>query len=193
MVFTPPHRGIRERYPGLYVGQVEGNDLDLGRIQVSIPSMFDETDPDFFVQARPCFPYGHFFVPEVGDKVWLAFENGDPNSPVWIGIWYPDGNVPPDADVSPPVKRLICSAKNHSILFDDTDDSEAVIIQDKAGNRITLQSASGNEAVIISDKTGNKIELRSDGVLIKCVQNLTIDASGKEIIIKASSVDVQQA
>jgi len=193
MVFTPPHRETRERYPGLYVGQVEANDLGLGRIKVSIPSMFDETNPDFFVWARPCFPYGHFFVPEVGDKVWLAFENGDPSSPVWIGVWYPDGAVPPDADVSPPVKRLIRSAKGHAILFDDTDDSEAVIIQDKAGNRIELQSASGNEAVIVSDKTGNKIELRSDGVLIKCVQNLTIDASGKEIVIKANSVDVQQA
>ena len=193
MVFTSSYQENQKPYPGLYVGQVEGNDLDLGRIQVSIPSLFDQTDPDFFVWARPCFPYGHFFVPEVGDKVWLAFENGNPSSPVWLGIWYPESSVPSDADVSPPVKRLIRSAKGHTVLFDDRDDNEAVIIQDKAGNRIKLQSTSGSEAVTISDKTGNKIELRSDGLLIKCVQDLTIDASGKNIVIKASSVDVQQA
>ena len=193
MVFTPSHRQIRESYPGLYVGKVEANNLELGKIKVSIPAIFDQTNPDSLVIARPCLPYGHFFVPEVGDKVWLAFENGNPSNPVWIGIWYREGTVPSESDVSPPVKRLIHSAKNHTILLDDTDDSEAVIIQDKAGNRIELTSASGSEAVIISDQTGNKIELRNNGVLIKCVQNLTIDASGKNIVIKASSVDVQQA
>lgn len=193
MVFSPPHRPTPTRYPGLYVGQVEGNDLGLGRIQVSIPALFDEANPDLFVWARPCFPYGHFFVPEVGDKVWLAFENGNPSHPVWLGIWYPQDTIPTEADVSPPVKRLIQSAKNHTLVFNDTDDSEAVVLQDMAGNRVELNSASGSEAIIVSDKTGNKIELRSDGVLIKCVQNLTIDASGNDIVIKASSVDVQQA
>jgi uncharacterized protein involved in type VI secretion and phage assembly len=193
MVFTPPHREIRDRYPGLYVGQVEDNDLGLGRVQVSVPSVFDHNEPDAFVWARPCFPYGHFFVPEVGDKVWITFENGLPEHPVWLGIWYPEGTLPDDANGSPPVKRLLRSAKNQIVLLDDTDDSEAIIIRDKAGNRIELNSTSGSETVIVSDVTGNRIELRSDGVLIQCVQNLTIDASGKNIVIKASSVDIQQS
>jgi uncharacterized protein involved in type VI secretion and phage assembly len=159
------------KFPGLYVGEVVKVE-DLGRVQVIVPAIFDRTTPESFVWARPCFPYGHFFVPEVGDKVWVAFEHGDPTAPVWLGIWYLTGAVPAEANVSPPVKRVIRSAKGHVVIMDDTGGSEKLILQDKSGNRI---------------------ELRGDGVLIKCAQNLTIDASGKDIVIKASSVDIQQA
>jgi uncharacterized protein involved in type VI secretion and phage assembly len=170
-MFTQRDRDTAATFPGLYAGTVERVE-DRGRIQVSIPAIFAQTKPENFVWARPCFPYGHYFVPEVNDKVWLAFENGDPTAPVWLGIWYPEGTVPEEADVSPPVKRVIRSSRGSLIIIDDTED---------------------NEQVILADKTGNRIELRTDGVLIKCVTNLTIDASGKEIVIKASSVDVQKA
>ena len=159
------------RFPGLYVARVETVE-DLGRIQVSIPSIFEANDPSAFAWARPCMPFAHFFVPNVGDFVWVAFENGDPSAPVWLGIWYPQGTVPSEADVSPPVKRVIRSASGHVIVMDDTD---------------------GGEALSITDKFGNSIEMRQNAVLIKCVADLTIDASGKNVVIKANSVDVQES
>jgi uncharacterized protein involved in type VI secretion and phage assembly len=159
------------RFPDLYVARVETVE-DLGRIQVSIPSIFEANDPSAFAWARPCMPFAHFFVPNVGDFVWVAFENGDPSAPVWLGIWYPQGTVPSEADVSPPVKRVIRSASGHVIVMDDTD---------------------GSEALSITDKFGNSIEMRQNAVLIKCVADLTIDASGKNVVIKANSVDVQES
>jgi uncharacterized protein involved in type VI secretion and phage assembly len=159
------------RFPRLYVARVETVE-DLGRIQVSIPSIFEANDPSAFAWARPCMPFAHFFVPNVGDFVWVAFENGDPSAPVWLGIWYPQGTVPSEADVSPPVKRVIRSASGHVIVMDDTD---------------------GSEALSITDKFGNSIEMRQNAVLIKCVADLTIDASGKNVVIKANSVDVQES
>src|SRR5262245_60760596 len=135
------------RFPGLYVARVETVE-DLGRIQVSIPSIFETDDPSAFAWARPCMPFAHFFVPNVGDFVWVAFENGDPSAPVWLGIWYPQGTVPNEADVSPPVKRVIRSTSGHVIVMDDTD---------------------GSEALSITDKFGNSIEMRQNAVLIKCV------------------------
>ncbi|WP_414583856.1 phage baseplate assembly protein V [Scytonema sp. PCC 10023] len=169
MVFTPPHRETRERYPGLYVGQVEGNDLDLGRIQVSIPSVFDETDPDFFVQARPCFPYGHFFVPEVGDKVWLAFENGNPSNPVWLGIWYPEDTVPDDTQDANPKQRLIRSSTGHLMHFDD--ENGQITIQDANGNTITL-----NDQGITIEAQNNTVTLNSQGITLT-------DATGSQLEI----------
>lgn len=74
----------RTRFYGLYSGtvtDVEGPN-GVGRISVNVPSVFDEDSPYFTVWARPCLPYGHFFIPEVGDQVWIAFEHGDPSSPV---------------------------------------------------------------------------------------------------------------
>jgi len=159
------------RFPGLYVARVETVE-DLGRIQVSIPSIFEANDPSAFSWARPCMPFAHFFVPNVGDFVWVAFENGDPSAPVWLGIWYPQGTVPGEADVSPPVKRVIRSASGHVIVMDDTD---------------------GGEALSITDKFGNSIEMRQNAVLIKCAADLTIDASGKNVVIKANSVDVPES
>jgi phage baseplate assembly protein gpV len=167
MVFTPSHRETRERYPGLYVGQVEKNDLDLGRIQVSIPSMFDETNPDFFVWARPCFPYGHFFVPQVGDKVWLAFENGDPSSPVWMGIWYPEGTVPDETQNADPQQRLIRSATGHLIHFDDENDQ--IVIEDASGNTVIL-----DERGITIEAQNNTITLDSQGITL-------VDATGSQL------------
>ncbi len=152
-------------FPGLYVGQVEvvENDDDRypGSIKVSIPSIFGLPSGDeAAVWARPCFPYGHFFVPEVGDKVWLAFENGNSQSPVWLGVWYPEGKTPNAAQISPPTKRVIESSQGSMIIFDDE------------GKKLTLKV--GN----------NSIEINENGILI--------DASSKEVIIKASSVDVQE-
>ncbi len=173
---------ISTTYPGLYVGRVEAveDEADMGRIKVSIPSIFGRTAPEFQIWARPCFPYGHFFVPNEGDKVWIIFENGNPRNPVWLGIFYPqtseaggdETTVPEVAQVSPPVKRVIRSASGHLIIFDDTEE----------GNKLILQ-----------DQVGNRIELGETGVLLKCERDLTIDATGKNIVIKANSVDVQKA
>jgi hypothetical protein len=159
------------RFFGLYAATVKAVRAD-GRLEVIVPAVYDETAPEAHAVARPCFPYAHFFVPEVDDQVWIAFENGDPAAPVWLGIWYPDGAVPDQAQADPPVRRVIQSPAGQLVVIDDTE---------------------GSEQVILADKTGNRIELRTDGVLIKCVQNLTIDATGKQIEIKASKVDVKKA
>ncbi len=135
---------------GLYAAKVEKieDDDHLGRIQVSIPSVFDQTKAENFAWARPCFPYGHFYVPRVGDFVWVAFENGDPSAPVWLGIWYPPKKTPSGAD---------------------------------------------EKKVIVQDSSGNRIEMSGDAFVITCKSDLTIDASGKNVVIKAASVDVKKA
>lgn len=143
---------ISTTYPGLYVGRVEAveDEADLGRIKVSIPSIFGRTAPEFQIWARPCFPYGHFFVPNEGDKVWIIFENGNPRNPVWLGIFYPqtseaggdETTVPEAAQVSPPVKRVIRSASGHLIVLDDTEGEESITLQfnseDDTQGKITL-------------------------------------------------------
>jgi Type VI secretion system/phage-baseplate injector OB domain len=159
------------RFSGLYAATVEAVRRD-GRLQVSVPAVYDLTAPDAQTLARPCLPYGHFFVPPVGAKVWIAFENGDPTAPVWIGTWFPQGTVPPEADADPPVKRVVKTAAGQLVVIDDTQ---------------------GSEQVVLADKSGNRIELRTNGVLIKCAQNLTIDASGMQVEIKAAKVTVTEA
>lgn len=159
-------------FPGLYVGKVVGvsDDWKAGRVKVVVPSVFDTEDPDAAVWARPCFPWGHFFVPDAQDHVWVAFEDGDPRSPVWLGVWFADGSAPQEAQADPPVQRVITSPAGHEILLDDTD---------------------GSEQVVVTDKSGNKVEMSSDGLTIHASGALNINAPGQSVTIKASSVDVQ--
>jgi hypothetical protein len=161
-------------FPGLYVGQVEDveDEAELGRIQVSIPSIFDQTEPEFWVWARPCFPYGHFFVPEKGDKVWIAFENGDLIAPVWMGIWYPEGQVPEEAQESPPKKRAIRSSRGHLILLNDTKGEESITLQFK------------------SDDSKGKITLDDSSLELRFGENTYIKLESDKMTLQADRIDL---
>ncbi len=177
-------------FPGLYVGQVEvvENDDDEypGSIKVSIPSIFGQSEGDeSAVWARPCFPYGHFFVPEVGDKVWLAFENGNSQSPVWLGVWYPAGKIPTKADSASPKKRVIQTATNNSIILNDADGEESVKILDENGNEILLNG----DGITIQMGSGAKIEMTDSGITIESGAKIEITSSG--ITIDAKSLPIE--
>jgi uncharacterized protein involved in type VI secretion and phage assembly len=157
-------------FPGLHAGKVEQVDGQ-GRVKATVPSVFDKDAPEMSVWARPCFPYGHFFVPEPGDLVWIAFEGGDPQAPVWLGSWYPQGSVPSEAQADPPRKRVIRSSSGHLIVLDDTH---------------------GKERLVLADATGSRIELSGNGVTITCAGDLTIDATGKTVSILAKLVKIEK-
>jgi hypothetical protein len=83
---------------GKYRGKVENN-LDpmlLGRVQVSVPSVLGDGRLSW---AMPCTPYagsgkGLFMVPPVGANVWVEFEGGNLDYPIWAGCFWGTGEVP---------------------------------------------------------------------------------------------------
>jgi len=83
---------------GKYRGQVENNvdPQQQGRIQVSVPAVLGEGRLSW---AMPCVPYagsgvGFFAIPPVGANVWVEFEGGDPDYPIWSGCFWGMGEVP---------------------------------------------------------------------------------------------------
>ena len=72
------------RLCGLYRGVVTHN-VDpsaQGRAQVQLGAVLANQ----VVWAMPCRPVGSTDVPPIGAGVWVAFEDGDPTRPVWIGV-----------------------------------------------------------------------------------------------------------
>ena len=61
--------------------------LMLGRIKAQVPDVMGSDDSGW---AMPCAPFGgsqagFFALPVVGAGVWIEFEHGDPDYPIWAG------------------------------------------------------------------------------------------------------------
>jgi hypothetical protein len=85
-------------YYGKYRGKVENNidPLQMGRVQVSVPVVLGDGRLSW---AMPAAPYagpgvGFFVVPPNGANVWVEFEGGDPDYPIWSGCFWGVGEVP---------------------------------------------------------------------------------------------------
>ena len=79
-----------EKYYGKFRGRVLQNldPLRLGRIQAEVPSISGMM-PN---RCMPCVPYakdvGDIAIPPVGTNVWIEFEGGDLNYPIWSGCFW---------------------------------------------------------------------------------------------------------
>jgi hypothetical protein len=83
---------------GKYRGKVAGtlDPLNLARIQVSVPAVLGDGRASW---AMPCAPFagrkvGFLAIPPVGANVWVEFEGGDPDYPIWSGGFWGPGEAP---------------------------------------------------------------------------------------------------
>jgi len=95
------------KYFGKYRGTVVNNvdPMQIGRIQAIVPDVSNVLPTSW---AMPCVPVaglqmGEFTVPPVGSGVWMEFEQGNPDFPIWTGcFWGMAGEVPSAARLVPP-------------------------------------------------------------------------------------------
>jgi hypothetical protein len=85
-------------YFGKYRGKVENNldPLQQGRLQVSCPAVLGEGRMSW---AMPCVPFagsgvGLFLIPPQQANLWVEFEGGDIDYPIWSGCYWGLGEVP---------------------------------------------------------------------------------------------------
>ena len=80
----------------MYYGKYRGTVKDVadpeqrGRIRVECKEIYDSALSPW---ALPCFSPNEFRIPRVGDIVWIEFERGAKQYPVWVGTVYTQAEV----------------------------------------------------------------------------------------------------
>lgn len=121
---------------------------------------------------------GAYFLPEVGEEVLVAFENGDVNMPYIIGFLWNGKDVQPEISS---IKTL----SGHIIQFFDKKDEEKIVIKSSKGHIIQMDDK--NEDIQITDKSGsNKITINASDIEI-CAPNGKLVLDAKNIEIKSSA------
>jgi uncharacterized protein involved in type VI secretion and phage assembly len=158
-------------FHGKYRGVVTDiNDrLQIGRIKAMVPDVMGDKESGW---AMPCAPFGgngmgFFALPKVGAGVWIEFEHGDPEYPIWSGCWFGSAaEMPPvllmEGPESPFKKVLLKTEGGHSILLDDTPGKGGITLETSGGQKIVV-SATGIE---IDNGQGASIKLTGPQVSV---------------------------
>ena len=163
-----------KKYFGKYRGTVINNvDPKLeGRLLVQVPDVLGLVPSSW---AVPCVPLagptgaqmGAYFVPPIGAGVWVEFEQGDPEYPIWVGCrWGSAADVPALAHAGLPVSPNIVM---------QTSGQNSLVISDLPGptGGIMLKSTTG--ATIIVNDTGIYIQNGKGASIVMAGPTVTIN------------------
>lgn len=181
-----PAAGVLPAVHGLQIGKVvqlqddpDGED----RILVKLPIIDNEATG---IWSRVCTldagtERGSFYRPEIDDEVIVGFLNGDPRDAVVLGMLHSSAKPAPIPGSDDNHEKGFVTRSKMRIWFDD--DKKIITIDTPAGNSMVFSEE--DTAITITDQNGNNITMDPNGITIKSIADITIEAPGK-IDIKAS-------
>jgi uncharacterized protein involved in type VI secretion and phage assembly len=216
---------IERRFYGKYRAIVVDNQdpKQLGRLKVKVPSVLGADVVTGW--ATPCAPYGGaadqglLFVPEPDAGVWVEFEEGDLEFPIWVGTYWSrpgdtsqlprpqrDDGTEQDKVQDPPTRKILKTRKGHTVQFEDADGAEAVLVREGASGHLITMDKHGikiidknqntilldDDGVTITDATGNAVELTGSAFTLTAKVPFKLDASGQAVTIVANTIDLQK-
>ena len=164
-------------YYGKYRGVVLNNidPMQMGRVQVQVP---DVMGVGLSSWAMACVPFtgkqsGVYCVPQIGAGVWVEFEQGDPDHPVWVGgFWGSAADVPALALAGLPV-------------------SPSIVLQTGNQNTLMISDLPGpTGGILLKTTAGALISINELGITISNGQGATIMLTGPTVNINAGALTV---
>jgi hypothetical protein len=172
------------RYYGIYRATVINNidPMLQGRIMVIVPDVGSVT-PSTFV--NPCVPMagkqqGTFMVPQIGASVWVQFEAGDPDRPVWMGGSWPDPALVPTAALMPvePPGQTIVFQTSMQQLFMISDAPPLPMLAP-----IPAPAPPGTGGIVLRSPTGAMIVVNDVGIFINNGKGATVELVANTVMI----------
>ncbi len=151
------------------------NNLDpqgLARLQLLVPDVHGVVPAPW---AMPCVPFaaehgGMIAIPPIGASVWVEFERGDEDYPIWVGGFWP---TPMDFAPSVPPTSL------------------AFALQTPGGHRLVVSDAPGPAGgITLKTATGAAFAFNEAGVHISNGQGATISMVGPLVSINNGALEV---
>ena len=151
------------RFVGKFRGVVEENadPRSVGRLRLSVPDVFGEETSGW---ALPAVPYagdgvGLFLLPPKGALVWVEFEHGDPEYPIWTGCFWAEGQLPADPAVA---ETKVLKTDSSTVTLDDNPSAAKLVLETSAGMKVTLESG----GITIDNGQGAKVEITGSKVSV---------------------------
>ena len=186
---------IKKKVYGVVTGRVINilDPLMLGRVQVQLPFL---DSVDLSPWARIAVPmagplHGTYMIPNIGDEVLVAFEQGDVNAPYVVGsLW--NAMSPPPLPSPVPQIRVIKTLVGNQIMITEAPPSITIQVM-VTGQTILIaptgiQILSGTNVINLGPPTGpptvqvvsgsNAISMSPDGITVAGTPNLNLTASG---------------
>jgi Type VI secretion system/phage-baseplate injector OB domain len=106
------------KFRGTVVNNVDPEQV--GRLQLQVPDVLGATASGW---ALPSFPPGVFSIPAVGSSVWVEFEAGNLDSPIWSGCFFNSAAEVPKGAAALPAGQpavLISAGDGGALVVDST-------------------------------------------------------------------------
>lgn len=193
-----------EKVLGVMIGVVIKNDSandsqkpGLGLVKVQIPLLgMKESNWARIASFMAGKERGAFFLPEVGDEVLVAFENGDVNKPFIIGALWNGKDTPPEKNSDGKNNiRVIKSRSGHIFEFSDKSGEERILLKSSKGHIVKIDDKSGAESIQIIDKSGsNKLTISTkDNKITINSGNIEFSAPNGKLSINAKDIEIKSS
>lgn len=165
------------KFFGKFRGTVVNNidPMQIGRIQAMVP---DVSNVALSSWAMPCLPVagiqmGVHTVPPIGAGVWIEFEKGDPDYPIWTGCFYGSAaEVPALALTVPP-------------------GVPGITLQTTLQNGLTVNDVPGpTGGIMIKSATGATLIVNDTGIYIQNGKGASLVMVGPSVSINNGALNV---